>query len=274
MQTIRLYDGCFPNENSATLAGDCSGESPLNVEWCREDPCGSLYTWYTDTNLHRALKDSVPARIAWLIEPAALSLDHYKFAYQHRKLFKTIFTHNRFFSELGPPFEFYPLGGSWIDLEHWSVRDKYKLVSIIASEKKGSDGQSLRHLIARMYPHIDRFGKAFTPIDSKLTGLSPFRYSVIVESWRGDYYFSEKLIDCLSQGTVPIYWGCPSIGDFFNPDGIMQFDDMKELKHHLNRISIEDYESRLEAIRENFELAKMYRIAEDWLYKHHGRFFQ
>ena len=38
---------------------------------------------------------------------------------------------------------------------------------------------------------------------------------------RGDYEFDEKLIDCFLTGTVPIFWGCPSIDKFF--------------KHHLNR---------------------------------------
>ena len=109
----RLFDGCFSHAHSATLAGDNAEEKPWYVDWCR-DKCGSLFTWYTDTNLDRAERDFYPERIGWLIEPPSISKTHYIYAYRHRKLFRKIFTFNRFFVEYGAPFDFYPLGGSWI----------------------------------------------------------------------------------------------------------------------------------------------------------------
>lgn len=274
MNKVRLKDGCFKEEYSATFGGENAGEGPTFVDWCREEPCESLFTWYTDTNLWRAAKDFAPERIAWLIEPRAISDTHYRVAYRNRKLFRKIFTFVRFFVEMGAPFEFYPLGGSWIRLDDWGLHEKTKLVSLIASEKDITEGHHLRHLIARHYKYIDRFGTGYKEIESKIEGLAPYMYSIVVESWRGDYYFSEKLIDCLSVGTIPIYWGCPSIGQFFDEAGILSFNTMTELTRIINSLSVKDYERRFPAVKNNIEIAKQFRCAEDWLFLNHKEYLR
>lgn len=275
MKKIRLNDGCFKEEYSATFGGENTGEGPTFVDWCREEPCESLFTWYTDTNLWRAIKDFAPERIAWLIEPPGISDTHYKNSYMRRKGFRKIFTFVRFFVEMGAPFEFYPLGGSWIHLDNWGLHKKTKQVSLIASKKDITEGHHLRHAIAKEYKEIDCFGTAYKPIASKIEALAPFRYSVVIESWRGDYYFSEKLVDCLSVGTIPIYWGCPSIGEFFDADGIISFNTMSDLDKILRDvISKKDYGYRLDVIRNNIEIAKQFRCAEDWLYINHKEYLR
>lgn len=274
MNKVRLRDGCFPRGFSATLAGDNSGEGPTFVDWCREGPCDSLFTWYTDTTLYEAGNDFAAERIAWLIEPPGISDTHYKYAFGNRKQFRAIFTFHRFFVDLGWPYKFYPLGGSWIHSDHWGISQKSNQVSIIASKKDVTKGHNLRHLVAHHYKHISPFGTGYEEIESKLPGLAPFRYSIVVESWRGDYYFSEKLVDCLSVGTIPIYWGCPSIGDFFDTDGIRSFSTMGELDRIMNDIGVHDYNRRLEAVKRNLETAKQYRCAEDWLYLNHKEYLR
>ena len=46
------------------------------------------------------------------------------------------------------------------------------------------------------------------------------RYHIVIENVRSDYYFSEKLVTAVAAGCVPVYWGCPSIARFFDPDGM------------------------------------------------------
>ena len=274
MNKIRLHDGCFDHEKSATLSGDNSGRGPQFIEWCREEPCESLFTWYTDTNLHKAAFDFAPERIAWLIEPPSLSDTHYKYAYKHRQGFRAIFTFVDFFVQMGSPYKFFPLGGSWIHLDQWGMHEKLENMSIIASMKKDSTGQALRHNIAKEFPSIEAFGTAYHQVDSKLEALAPFRYSIVVESWRGNSYFSEKLIDCLCVGTIPIYWGCPNIGKFFDEAGIITFEYMSDLNDIIDFvIGKKDYEWRRAAIEHNIEIAKSYRCAEDWLFLNGGREF-
>ena len=68
-------------------------------------------------------------------------------------------------------------------------------------------------------------------------------------------------------GTIPIYWGCPSIGNFFDIDGVITFDSLEELEDVLNKITPELYNSKIESIKSNFELAKKYILSEDWIYE-------
>ena len=64
----------------------------------------------------------------------------------------------------------------------------------------------------------------------------------------------------------PIYWGCPSIDKFFNTDGMIIFNDITQLKEKLKQCTEEFYKDNISVIQENYELAKKYTLAEDWIY--------
>ena len=81
-----------------------------------------------------------------------------------------------------------------------------------------------------------------------------------------DYYFTEKLIDCLVTGTIPIYFGCPSIHKFFNIDGFIILDSENDLDAISKQITPENYHLKLKAVQENFEKALQYILIEDWLF--------
>ena len=66
---------------------------------------------------------------------------------------------------------------------------------------------------------------------------------------------------------MPIYWGCPCISKFFNTDGFILFNDLVDLKEQLKKCTPEYYENKLPAIKENFNLAQKYILAEDWIYE-------
>jgi hypothetical protein len=73
-------------------------------------------------------------------------------------------------------------------------------------------------------------------------------FSIIIENSKEDYMFTEKLIDCFLTGTIPIYYGCPSIGLFFNDKGILHFNNYKECIDILKNISSELYYSYMKYI--------------------------
>ena len=81
------------------------------------------------------------------------------------------------------------------------------------------------------------------PLPSRLTALplpgtshalpsQAFYFSVVIENIRADFYFSSKLINCFVHGVVPIYWGAPSIADFFNISGIIEFETVQQVSPH------------------------------------------
>lgn len=234
------------------------------VVWLRDSSFTNkdIVVW-TDNDILRAI-DRGGENIAWLVE----AYDHiphlYEFVIKNADKFKAIWTHDKELIEKVPNAIELPFGGCWIDDFDWDIHPKNKNFSIIASGKQQHPGHRLRHqVIAGSGNNIDVFGGGYNPLEDKIDGLRDYRYHFCIENIKRDYWFTEKLIDCFVTGTIPIYWGCPSIGCFFNTDGMLIFDDITELPELLKQCTPEYYESKLDILKSNFELAKNYRLAEE-----------
>ena len=59
---------------------------------------------------------------------------------------------------------------------------------------------------------------------SKLLAFD-WMYHVAIENVCRRDYFTEKLLDCFLTRTVPVYWGCPNVANYFDPDGIIHIPD-------------------------------------------------
>ena len=75
-------------------------------------------------------------------------------------------------------------------------------------------------------------------------------------------YFTEKILDCFATYTIPIYYGCPNIGDFFNIDGIIVFDTVDDLINKVNHLTEEDYYSRKNAMKDNYDRENLYKLSD------------
>ncbi len=102
---------------------------------------------------------------------------------------------------------------------------KTRLCSLIASGKQDQEGHRLRHRIVAHVRDagldIDIMGRGYAPFEKKADGLAPYRYSVVIENSREPAYISEKLIDAALCRTIPIYWGAPDVGDWFDTAGMI-----------------------------------------------------
>jgi hypothetical protein len=264
---INLVDACF-HQSASSIAGDNSDLPPERFDWYRGPDQVSKHKFFTSWTLKEAVKDPHPNKIAWLLEPPAIQTWPYDFIYEHHDKFEAVLTYSRQLLDQAPKIDnlhFCPHGGSWISSDDWSIKPKYRNVCMIASEKMVTPGHMMRHMVANKYGHrIDLLGYAYRPFERIVNALKQYRYAVVIESVLFDWYFSEKLIDCLATGTVPIYRGCPSFDDFFDLDGIIRFDDEEELGDVLDSIGPQDYAWRMDAIRQNFARARSYFRAEDW----------
>jgi hypothetical protein len=81
-------------------------------------------------------------------------------------------------------------------------------------------------------------------------------FHIAIENTSIANWFSEKLLDCFQTKTVPIYYGCWNIGDFFNINGILPFRDLNDMITSCNKLTPELYELMFPAIEENYELSK------------------
>jgi hypothetical protein len=61
------------------------------------------------------------------------------------------------------------------------------------------------------------------PCGSKYETLSRYKFCLCFENMEMDGYITEKLIDCLYAGTVPVYWGAPDITDHVPAECFIDF---------------------------------------------------
>ena len=266
---VSIRDNSFghvPISNSPTIP--LPGiESP--IEWDRTSPV-TKDTIYTDEFIRTAPEG---ARI-WLIEP---NPPLRRWVRENQARFSEVWTCDREDLEEIPHARLLPHAGCWIAPSDRRIWPKSRGVSTIASIKRGAGGYNLRHLAIRAFPQIDAYGTEYTQLpgvhhQDKIAALRDYRFHLVIENCRRDYFFTDKLIDCFVTGTIPIYWGCPSIGDFFNTKGMIQLpgpNPLEPLGQFLaTTIWCDAYGETEKAIAYNFERAKKYVLTEDTIASH------
>ena len=263
-EKIKIADNTF----SHSILGYCSDfQISENFQWDRTPSNTNENLVVTDNFLTSNLPPS-KNKIAWLIEPVCVAPQHYDYVRNNLMKFDYILTHEKTLLDLDYNTKFIPFGCCWIPEEEQKVYDKTKNISVISSNKTFTDGHRLRHeVIQKFKDKINVFGRGYDPIEFKIDGLKDYCFSVVIENCKRDYWFTEKLIDCFATGTIPIYWGCPSIGDFFNTDGMLIFDSIDELENILNNCNEDLYNSKLESVRENFTKCKNFLLPDEHVYK-------
>lgn len=100
---------------------------------------------------------------------------------------------------------------------------------------------------------IDLFGRAVQFIEDKWDGLAPYRYSLAIENSSSPDYWTEKIADCFLSWSVPIYYGCTNLEDYF-PSGSfirIHIDSPGEAFESVKTIIKRDnWEKRLPALKE------------------------
>ena len=67
--------------------------------------------------------------------------------------------------------------------------------------------------------------------------------------------------NCFSTKTVPIYVGATKIGERFNEAGIIRVENWRDIPDIIKALDIDGgYESRREAIEENFKFVEPYKV--------------
>ena len=263
MKILNLKDKNFyPDKYSAR-----QGTSSL-IGWDRS--CSQVGpTVYTDRYLRRTVGHKPEKKIAWLLEPIVINPSIYPWIRSNYGLFDEVWTHDEEVLNAVENSKWVPMGGTWIEAEARRIYPKSKVCSFIASDKNWAPGHQLRQGIRASLPNsVDSFGKGFNFLSRKADGLINYCFSIAIENCVRDTYFTEKLIDCFNTGTIPIYWGTRNVDQYFNPDGIIHFSDVDALLEIIMSLSLEKYSALLNAVKENFELAKEFETAENWILKY------
>ena len=86
----------------------------------------------------------------------------------------------------------------------------------------------------------------------KINLISKYKFTLCIENTSISGYVTEKIIDCLVAGTVPVYRGCPDIHKYFNSDTFIdsnKFDSHSSLVDYLSEIDEKAYNAYLVAGR-------------------------
>lgn len=106
---------------------------------------------------------------------------------------------------------------------------KTKQVSWVVGNADDLPGHAQRYALLKAIQQdpkldIDLFGRAVKPIADKWDGLAPYHYSLAIENSSSQDYWTEKVADCFLARTVPIYYGCTNLEDYFPKEAFIRLD--------------------------------------------------
>ena len=197
--------------------------------------------------------------VAWIMEPRAFEPHSYRILEQIGHKYDLILTHDKQILDLYPETAVsIPADGIFVDTQAiYEEQNKSKNCSHIYSDKKILEGHRLRHDIAYQIKSagydVDFYGKGCNPIERKADALLPYRFSISVENNRATNYHTEKILDCFACRTIPVYWGDPSIFNYFDSNGIILFESTSDLMDILPNLDNNLYEKMRPAIEKNYQ---------------------
>jgi hypothetical protein len=213
------------------------------------------------------------------LEPNAISHKRDEFIQNHTR-FDTILTFDEEILKECKNARMYVYGTSWIPQDIFNNIDtsiKKPCISSLTGWKGWAPGHQFRHILyleqltiplpitwyrSGAEPIIQEIGN--NPILTKdcHTGKPPmflgYQFSLVIENSRQANYFTEKLMDCLLTKTIPIYYGCPNIRNWFDTTGwiILESESVEEL---ISKCTVlPDYNALMPFINDNHERAKKY----------------
>ena len=261
MNKIGLFGQGFQHTYSSTL-----GKKPTFFEWSYNTVLD--YTCFVDDailpNIHNPIK-----KFAWVLESSPI-IEKFsgiisgitENAKAISENYEFLISHDRRIYSLAPNFHYLPQTGTWIETPE--ICPKTKLCSMISSNKQMIPGHDFRLGWAKKLDgKVDFFGRGINPFEKKEEVLCDYMFSVTMENSQYETYWTEKILDCFATGTVPIYWGAPDIGDYFNMDGIILLTDSFDP----SQLSPELYLSKEDAIIDNFNRTLKYNVVEDLIWE-------
>tara|TARA_R100000152_G_C6755649_1_gene179387 strand:+ start:404 stop:1255 length:852 start_codon:yes stop_codon:yes gene_type:complete len=259
-----------------------STRKPKNFSWHTE--FGVCDVWIDNGIIQGANEPYHSRKYGWFLESRAIKPQLFMWLQQNYESvlnqYEGIFTCDKELVKLDPMrFILSPPGSClpWVNPTEYAIYNKTKLCSMIASAKQMSPGHLLRHQVAQKMldagVHVVG-GACGTPkigLDSgrihpnKISALGDFMFHVVVENCQYDNYFTEKLTDCFATGTVPIYLGCPSIGEHFNTDGMLFLDE--EGNFDISSLNADRYYGMMPAIEDNLNRVRKLQGADDFIWQ-------
>jgi len=198
----------------------------------------AVLSW--DENVISYCNNSIPFYCGWMFNSDFHSLD--------KKIFEI-----SFLSGVKDITEGHKLRQQILSLENKITIPKkwYKVLDDFDHENNVRPGyteyaKDLAHIPKDINPEI--YGKQI---------LFDSMFHIAIENTKHNNWYTEKIQQSFLNKTIPVYWGCPNIGEIgYDIRGIITFDTKDELVTKINNLTPEEYNKRLPFIEYNYKVAK------------------
>lgn len=228
-----------------------------------------------DSLIERINQVGAKYNIMVLVEPMKLCPKNYEFVKTNHKLFDVIFSTYLNFGDGSNKFKYYRGGlRSYIQPSQFKVHPKSKNISCVMSNRRDvMPGYAVRHESRALIEYYtpDSVDYNNPSMMDKHLGTMDYRYEIVIKN-EDDDFFSEKILDAMLVGCIPIYWTehTQYLSEVFNMDGIITFTNAPELSSaiHSKFFTEELYNKNIKAINDNFSTALNYVSFGDVLWNH------
>jgi hypothetical protein len=221
--------------------------------------------------------DLSPINILVLQEPNEY-FGHHDWAIKNKNLFSIIYTWSDKVLNNCENAVFLTFGTTWITNEQASkCPPKEFSLAHLCGQKLLTYGHHIRHEIFNRQNEITipkkfLFHREPPPNlpdnmpfhrETKMSVFDTPMFAIVIENTSHNGYFTEKINDCMLLKSIPLYWGCSNIGDFYDTSGIIFFKNADELIKIVNRLTPEYYYDRLNIIESNHKKVALYQRYEN-----------
>jgi len=114
-----------------------------------------------------------------------------------------------------------------------------KFCSFVVSNPRGPERNKFFRRLNRA-KHVDSAGRHFNNtgqrVRDKQSFLLDYRMNLAFENTRSEGYITEKLVEPLLAGCIPIYWGAPDVDHDFNPGCMINVADFPDFDSAIEHI--------------------------------------
>lgn len=126
-------------------------------------------------------------------------------------------------------------------------QEKPYFCSYVVSNANGSPMRDKMFELLSKYKTVDSGGKHLNnigkPVIDKLGFDSKHKFSICFENTSHSGYTTEKLVQAFAARTIPIYWGDPDVGMYFNEKSfinVSKYDSLDDVVEIIKRIDGDD----------------------------------
>ena len=244
---------------------------PTKIQYSRNNLEWNGITIYTNNSIDMVNVVKSTTNIAWMCEAKSILPLSFDRLTELEDKFDYILTWYEDLLQRNPSkYKRLVTGSCLVFDDDRKIHNKTKLCSHLISKQTTTEAHRFRHILGKLLnniPGVSIFGPDNLSYPTKADAHRDFMFSIIIMNSCENFYFTEYLIDAIMCGTIPIFYGCPKIGEFFNTDGIIHITDLnvETFLNVVNTLTPELYYSKLDAVKDNFQRAHKYLSTDDML---------